>query len=65
MKLGSNITLIIYSSILNKLMNRFFFTGQATPIENSEFDDEYTVKVPTEDEIRIVAIRLRNCTLFL
>ncbi|CAK84435.1 unnamed protein product (macronuclear) [Paramecium tetraurelia] len=46
-------------------MNRFFFTGQATPLENSEFDDEYTLKVPSEDEVRIVAIRLRNCQYYL
>jgi hypothetical protein len=42
-------------------MNRFFFTGNATPVQDSEFEDEYTVKVPTEEEVRIVGIRMRNC----
>lgn len=46
-------------------MNRFFFTGNATPVEGSEFEDEYTLKVPTEDEVRIVGIRMRNCNAIL
>lgn len=44
-------------------MNRFFFTGNATPVEGSEFEDEYTVKVPSEEEVRIVGIRMRNCNI--
>lgn len=29
--------------------------------ENSEFDDEYQVQVPSEEEVRILGHRLRNC----
>lgn len=35
--------------------------GLAFPRENGEFEDEYKVKVPSEDEVRIVGNRLRNC----
>jgi hypothetical protein len=36
-----------------------FFTGVITPKKNSEFEDEFDVKVPTEGEVRIIANRNR------
>jgi hypothetical protein len=27
------------------------FTGEFKPVENSEFEDEYQVKIPTEREV--------------
>ena len=38
------------------------FTTRASPKKDALFDDEYVLRVPSEEEVRIVGIRLRNCT---
>jgi hypothetical protein len=46
---------------MNSLNPRDYFTGVYKPKADSEFDDEYELKVPKENEIKILANRNREC----
>lgn len=37
------------------------FTGIVRQKLDSEFEDEFTTSVPTEDEIRLMGVRTRDC----
>lgn len=51
----------IYLFIFINIMNFLFTAAEPKIRENAEFDDEYNLAVPSEEEVRILGHRLRNC----